>query len=411
MDIKSNLQLLSEAAALDMKINTSNDANLDTVREAYNAIPTIKEPAVTEATDVIVNDTASGYYVEMVNLAPFMMDSGIKSVSRALDMVAEANNLPAKSVGLVVESQTSVDTTLRAAKSRSDRTGNNKFVENAISKVNKNNVLIHKLLSEGYKVAKKSDDSKVCPKCGKVLSKCTCKEGCAKEGCTKKECGDGSTSGSSDQGTSVIAEGKKKACSEAAKIVAELLSEGYDLTQEQILSIQESAEDVEKEVDRIAVSKTEKDADKALLAYYKKASSKYQLGLVGKGAGIGAGVGGVAGGVAGSVGGPAGAVSGAATGAYVGSMIGISVTCIYLITVVGKITDKMLKINGDILKKHRSLEKLLDMVDDDIAAAKKAGKKKDVAKLTAARAKVTKAMDKLDRLQADKVQKVKGAQG
>ncbi len=197
MDIKSNLTILAEAAASDIKANSSASLKLDTVKEAYGAIPTINEPAVTEAADVIVNDTRDGYYVEMVNLAPFMMDSGIKSISKALDIVAEANGLEPKTIGLVVDSQANIEATLEAAQKRAKETGNYKLVENAISKVNKNNVLIKRLLSEGYKVAKKSEDSKVCPKCGKAKCKC--------------ECG-GSCSGCGDK--AVIAEEKEKTVNE-----------------------------------------------------------------------------------------------------------------------------------------------------------------------------------------------------
>ena len=182
MDIKNNLSLLAEAASTDMKMNTAANVKLDTVKEAYAAIPTISEPAVTEAADVIVNGTKDGYFVEMVNLAPFMMDAGIKDIGKALNLVAEANGLESKSVGLVVESQSSVEKILASANERAKKTGNYKLIENAVSKVNKNNAIIHRLLTEGYKVAKKSDDSKVCPKCGKVKCKCECGDGSCSTG-------------------------------------------------------------------------------------------------------------------------------------------------------------------------------------------------------------------------------------
>lgn len=190
MDIKTNLQLLSEAAAYDTTINTKASVRLDTVREAYNAIPEMPCDMVTEAADVVVNAAPDGnYYVEMTNLAPFMLDSGIKSISKALDLVAEANILPDKSVGLVIESQAYIESTLNSARAKADATGNYKILEAAISKVNKNNAIVAKLLSEGYKVAKKNDNAKVCPDCGKSKDKCTC-EGCDGANCdpsTKNE--------------------------------------------------------------------------------------------------------------------------------------------------------------------------------------------------------------------------------
>ena len=184
MDISTNLQLLSEAAQTDMKINTANRAKYDTVYEAYKNIPTMDELSVTEASDVIVTETRNhSYYVEMVNLAPFMLDSGIKSISKALDMVAEANGLEPGMVGLVVESQSAVDAKLESAKNRARSTGNYNIVENVVNKINKNNLIINRLIREGYDVVKKSDSSKVCPKCGKATDKCVCKE--------NDECGDG----------------------------------------------------------------------------------------------------------------------------------------------------------------------------------------------------------------------------
>lgn len=181
MDIKSNLQLLSEAAAIDTKINTKAAMRYDVVREAYKAIPEATEAMVTEASDVIVTATSDGnYYVEMVNLAPFMLDSGIKSVAIALDKVAESYGLPDRSVGLVVESQSFVDYTLESARAKAESTGNTKILENALSKVNKNNAIIAKLMSEGYEVVKKTDDAKVCPDCGKAKCKCECGDNCKK---------------------------------------------------------------------------------------------------------------------------------------------------------------------------------------------------------------------------------------
>ena len=175
MDIKSNLQYLSEAAAIDMKNDTKTSIRLETVSEAYKAIPEAPEAMVTEASDVIVTAVSEDkYYVEMVNLAPFMLDSNITSIAKALDMVAEANGFPAKSVGLVVESQSKVDKMLSSAREKSIQTHNARILENAVAKVNKNNAIIKKLLSEGYRVAKKSDKAEVCPDCGKAKCKCEC---------------------------------------------------------------------------------------------------------------------------------------------------------------------------------------------------------------------------------------------
>ena len=175
MNIKSNLLLLAEAATADMKIHTKNTYALDSVREAYAKIPESPEMVVTEAADVVITETAENeFFVEMSNLAPFMMDSGITNIAEALDMVAAANGLEPKALGLCIESQVSVDAMLEAAKKKSEATKSDKPLKSAMAKVDKNNKAAASLMKKGYKVVKKSNSSKVCPKCGKANCKCEC---------------------------------------------------------------------------------------------------------------------------------------------------------------------------------------------------------------------------------------------
>jgi len=175
MNIKTNIQLLSEAAAIDNELKTDANYTLDTVKEAYKVIPEVPEAIVTEAADVVVTQLSNGdYYCEMVNLAPFMIDAGINNIAEALDLVASAYNLPEKSVGLVIESQERIDSMLEAARKSSQEKKNPKIMKKAADKVNKNNAVAAKLMKQGYKVAKKNASSKVCPKCGKVSTKCKC---------------------------------------------------------------------------------------------------------------------------------------------------------------------------------------------------------------------------------------------
>ena len=175
MNIKSNLQLLAEAAATDMKIHTKNTYALDSVCEAYSKIPESPEMVVTEAADVVITETVDNeFFVEMTNLAPFMIDAGITNIAEALDMVAAANGLEPKALGLCIESQASVDAMLEAAKKKAKETKNDKPLKAAIAKVDKNNKAAASLMKKGYKVVKKSNASKVCPKCGKANCKCEC---------------------------------------------------------------------------------------------------------------------------------------------------------------------------------------------------------------------------------------------
>lgn len=175
MNLKSNLQLLAEAAALDTKMNTKNTLALESVREAYSKIPESPEMVVTEAKDVVITETFENeYFVEMTNLAPFMMDSGINNIAEALDIVAVANGLEPKALGLCIESQASVDAMLEAAKKKSKETKSDKPLKVAMGKIDKSNKVAATLMKKGYKVVKKSNASKVCPKCGKANCKCEC---------------------------------------------------------------------------------------------------------------------------------------------------------------------------------------------------------------------------------------------
>ena len=261
MDIKSNFAILTEMASIDNSINTRSKVELDAVKEAYETIPTAESYVVTEAADVIVNNINGSYYVEMVNLSPFMQDAGLTSIAKALDLVAEANNMEPKSIGLVVESQGMINAILANADAKSKSTGNHKIRENAITKVQKDVAIVNKLLNEGYKVAKKGDKdkgNKVCKNCGKAECKCECGGSCGKG--SKKECdASGSTAGKA-----VIAEcdDKGKPVKEQYSMLDRIAEGGIieavygdldldSLTEAQIVQIiQEKAELTKEEIDK-----------------------------------------------------------------------------------------------------------------------------------------------------------------
>jgi hypothetical protein len=247
MDIKTNMALLAEAAAIDANLNIVNEANVDAVRESYNSIPECVGITVTEAADVVVTPVAGDYFVEMTNLAPFLLDSGIRSVSKALDMVAEANGLEPKSVGLIIDSQDTVSRMLYESTAKARKTGNDKIRENAISKVSKNIAIAKRLMSEGYKVAKKRSDAKVCDKCGKAKGKCEC---------DGANCSTGSNA--------VIAEGDEKCTGAECKKEAAILFESLGIsrkgmscfTENELSTILSNSKAVDRELDKICVGKT-----------------------------------------------------------------------------------------------------------------------------------------------------------
>ena len=178
MNFKSNISLLAEAAAHEAANNVQQNYDIDTIIEAYNTIPESDEAVVTEASDVLVTRTLNNdYYVELANLAPFMKDSGITDIKDAMQLVAEANDIYLSDLTLCIESQDEVNSFLEAAKKKSKETGDSKYVKSAMKKVDKNNKAAASLMKHGVKVAKKRSSSKVCPKCGKVASKCKCECG------------------------------------------------------------------------------------------------------------------------------------------------------------------------------------------------------------------------------------------
>ena len=387
MDIKTNMALLAEAAAIDANLNIVNEANVDAVRESYNSIPECVGITVTEAADVVVTPVAGDYFVEMTNLAPFLLDSGIRSVSKALDMVAEANGLEPKSVGLIIDSQDTVSRMLYESTAKARKTGNDKIRENAISKVSKNIAIAKRLMSEGYKVAKKRSDAKVCSKCGKAKGKCEC---------DGANCSTGSNA--------VIAEGDDKCTGAECKKEAAILFESLGIsrkgmscfTEGEINTILSNSKAVDRELDKICVGKTERKADELLRKYYEvnraKFKDKYILGATAAGTAIG----GIAGAIAG---GPGGAVLVGTTGASLGVFVGITMYAI----AVNKIIERIMDLNLEINQKRRTLERMLRDINEDIADVKSTNKNANIESLEKTRANIRANLDRLDAINAERV--------
>ena len=387
MDIKTNMALLAEAAAIDANLNIVNEANVDAVRESYNSIPECVGITVTEAADVVVTPVAGDYFVEMTNLAPFLLDSGIRSVSKALDMVAEANGLEPKSVGLIIDSQDTVSRMLYESTAKARKTGNDKIRENAISKVSKNIAIAKRLMSEGYKVAKKRSDAKVCDKCGKAKGKCEC---------DGANCSTGSNA--------VIAEGDEKCTGAECKKEAAILFESLGIsrkgmscfTENELSTILSNSKAVDRELDKICVGKTERKADELLRKYYEvnraKFKDKYILGATAAGTAIG----GIAGAIAG---GPGGAVLVGTTGASLGVFVGITMYAI----AVNKIIERIMDLNLEINQKRRTLERMLRDINEDIADVKSTNKNANIESLEKTRANIRANLDRLDAINAERV--------
>jgi hypothetical protein len=180
MFFKDSLSLLAECAAIDLSANTEMAVNESQIISAYSSIEEASEEVVYAPEMVPVVRVGNDLLTEMQYLAPYIQNNDISSVAEALDNIAEANNLPPKSIGLLVESQECVTDMIDQAIAKSDNAG-----KKMLGKVKKGEGLIEKLKKKGFTVKKKKRKKSV-------------KEGC---GDSKNECGDRRKSAKNEEGT------------------------------------------------------------------------------------------------------------------------------------------------------------------------------------------------------------------
>ena len=173
MFIRNPYDLLLEAAGNDLTANTEGYITENAIHESLNNIEELDEDVIIGPEMVPVLKVSESYLVEMNSIASFMKTNGIKSTERALDLIAEANNMMPKDVGLLIESDDYVDSMLEKANANFKKTKNKKAKNKVLEKVKKATKLTDKLKKDGYTVKKKR----------------SCKdEACEKEACgTKKE--------------------------------------------------------------------------------------------------------------------------------------------------------------------------------------------------------------------------------
>lgn len=150
--IKDTFSILAECAAIDLP-DTQRVVRESEVRSGYESIEEATGNYNITAEMVPVVQIENEFFTEAQSLAPFMRDANIKSIAEALDCVAEANKLEAKSVGLLVESKCSVNSMIeKACKSESC-----KIKDKVMDKVGKATELVNNLKSKGYPVKRKPD--------------------------------------------------------------------------------------------------------------------------------------------------------------------------------------------------------------------------------------------------------------
>ena len=152
--IKDTFSILAECAAIDLP-DTRRVVRESELRSEYESI---EEAAgyVVAAEMVPVVKIGEEYYTEAQLLAPFMRDAGIKSMTEALDCIAEANNLAKKSVGLLIESKCCVSEMIERACQKES----GKAKDAVMNKINKATDLVKNLKSKGYPVKCKADKEK-----------------------------------------------------------------------------------------------------------------------------------------------------------------------------------------------------------------------------------------------------------
>ena len=149
--IKDSFSILAECAAIDLP-DTRRVVRESEVRSDYENIEEASANYVVTAEMVPVIQIENEFFTEAQLMAPFMRDAGIRSMAEALDAIAEANKLPAKSVGLLIESKCAVTEMIEKACGKT-----NKAKDSVMDKIDKATGLAKNLKSKGYPVKRKAD--------------------------------------------------------------------------------------------------------------------------------------------------------------------------------------------------------------------------------------------------------------
>ncbi len=149
--IKDTFSILAECAAIDLP-DTQRVVRESEVKTGYTDIEEAAGNYTITAEMVPVVQIENEYFTEAQLLAPFMRDAGIKSMAEALTAVAEANNLPEKSVGLLIESGCSVNSVIEKACAKG-----NKAKDAVMDKISKATDLAKDLKYKGFPVKRKAD--------------------------------------------------------------------------------------------------------------------------------------------------------------------------------------------------------------------------------------------------------------
>ena len=150
--IKDSFSILAECAAIDLP-DTRRVVRESEVRSDYENIEEATSVYKATAEMVPVVQIGNEFFTEAQFMAPFMRDAEIRSMAEALDLVAEANGLDAKSVGLLIESNCAVSSMIEKACQKES----SKIKDGVMNKIDKATSLAKDLKAKGYPVKRKID--------------------------------------------------------------------------------------------------------------------------------------------------------------------------------------------------------------------------------------------------------------
>ena len=153
--VKDAFKILVEAATDDLAADTAEQLENDQIISTYNDLDECGDTYSVTAEMVAVVKIGDEYFTEMNYLAPYMQDANIKSVVEAINNVAKANGLNEGDVGLLVDSQDSIDEMIEVAVAKGG-----KAKANTLAKLAKAENLFGKLKSSGVAVKKKKSNKK-----------------------------------------------------------------------------------------------------------------------------------------------------------------------------------------------------------------------------------------------------------
>ena len=159
--IKNTFSLLSEAAELDLTVDTEGYLTESEIKKTLDSIEETTEPVIVTAEMVPVINIDECLLTQINYLSPYMKCNGIKTVAEALDNVAMVNGLEPKSVGLLIESEDSISVMVEKANAKAKKTKNNNAKNKVLDQIKKGTDLVGKLKKDGYTV-KKECSSKGC---------------------------------------------------------------------------------------------------------------------------------------------------------------------------------------------------------------------------------------------------------